>query len=210
MLLEIIIRVWKKSSKDDTKADETLFIWGISLTGLAYIGPKMPSTLASILNDNSLIFHLHGGFFAPPFCFKTLPEAKRYLSIKINASEVRDSYTVSKLSTLRRGMKVLKQQTDAVKNLREKIASGESLTVPKFPQTSLDRLFQPKKFNREKKADILKIRKDLEIAKFRARLLEQERVKKMAELRLLNQSHADMMEKNQDYGILKYIYFKNT
>ena len=177
-----------------------MFTWGISFTGLAYIGPKLPNNLKAVFHDNSLIFHLHGGYFAPPFCLISAPESKRFLVIGINASEVRDSYTVSKLSSLRSKMQALRQQTDSVQNLREKIASGENLTVPKYPQTTLNRLLQAKKVNREKRADILRIRKDLEVAKFRTKLLEQERVRKMGELRILNQCHSDLMEKNQDLG----------
>lgn len=98
-------------------------------------------------------------------------------------------------------MQALKQQTDSVQNLRERLASGESLSVPKYPQSSLNRLLQPKKVTREKKAEILRIRKDLEVAKFRTKLLDQERVRKMGEIRTLNQCHTDLMEENQDHGI---------
>ncbi|OXU25616.1 hypothetical protein TSAR_010175 [Trichomalopsis sarcophagae] len=197
---EIILRLWKRTVKADPSSDVTIFTWGISFTGLAYIGPKLPNNLKTILHDNSLIFHLHGGFFTPPFCLITDTDSKRFLVMGVNASEVRDSYTVSKLSSLRSKMQALKQQTDSVQNLREKIASGESLSVPKYPQSSLNRLLQPRKVNREKKAEILRIRKDLEVAKFRTKLLEQERVRKMGEIRTLNQCHIDLMEKNQDHG----------
>lgn len=178
-----------------------MFTWGTSFTGLTYIGSKLPNNLETILHDNSLIFHLHGGFFAPPFCLVTSSDSKRFLVMGVNASEVRDSYTVSKLSSLRSKMQALKQQTDSVQNLRERLASGESLSVPKYPQSSLNRLLQPKKVNREKKAEVLRIRKDLEVAKFRTKLLEQERVRKMGEIRNLNQCHSDLMEENQDHGM---------
>ncbi|XP_058804895.1 uncharacterized protein LOC131672011 [Phymastichus coffea] len=197
---EIILRLWKRTKKDDPLSDLTLFTWGISFTGLSYIGPRLPADLSTMLHDNSLIFYLHGGYYTPPFCLLLPPESKRYLVMNISASEVRDSYAVSKLSSLRSKMQALKQQTDSVRNLREKIASGESISVPKYPQSSLNRLLQPKKLNREKKAEILKIRKDLEIAKFRTKLLEQERLRKMSEIRTLNQFHSDLMEENQDRG----------
>ena len=183
---EIILRVWKRTVKDDPSTDITAFTWGISFTGLAYMGSKLPNNLDSILRENAVIFHLHGGFFAPPFCFIAVSNLKKYLTLSISISEVRDSYNVSKLCTLRSKMLALKQQMDCVKNLRERIASGESFSVPKYPQTMLNRLLQPKKVNKEKKAEIVKIKKHLEIAKFRTKLLEQERIRKMGEIRTLN------------------------
>ncbi|CAL7948415.1 unnamed protein product [Xylocopa violacea] len=197
---EIIIRLWKRTIVDNTTTDVTVFTWGISFTGLAYIGPKLPNNLEVILKENSLIFQFHGGFFTPVYCFVEAPELKRYLRIKVNTSEIKDSYTVSKLSSLRNKMQALKQQTESVQVLRMRIASGDSFHTPKYLQSSLNRLFQPRKVNREKKAEIIKIRKELEMAKFRTKLLEQERARKMGELRILNQMHSSIMEENQDYG----------
>lgn len=174
-----------------------------------YLGPKLPTDLKSIFHDNTLIFFIHGGYFAPIFSFLAPPEAKKYLLMNINTSEVRDSYSVSKLSSLKSTMQALKQQTDSVKNLREKIALGESVCMPKYPRSSLNRLLQPKRANREKRLQISKVRKELEIAKFRTKLLEQERVRKMGEIRALNLDHSELLEKNEDYGILRNITGKN-
>lgn len=182
-----------------------MFTWGISFTGLAYIGPKLPNNLEMILKENSIIFYFNGGFFTPAYCFITMPELKRYLRINVNANEVKDSYTVNKLTSLRSKMQALKQQTNSVLALRMRIASGDNFQTPKYPQSSLNRLFQPRTVNREKKAEILKIRKELEMAKFRTKLLEQERVRKMGELRVLNQLHATISEENQDHGILRIL-----
>jgi hypothetical protein len=202
---EIIIRLWTRSINEDASSDVTVFTWGISFTGLTYIGSKLPSNLETLLHENCLIFHFHGGFFAPPFCLIANPDSKRFLAMGVNSFEIKDSYTVSKLSSLRSKMQALKQQIDSVQNLRERIASGECLIVPKYPQSSLNRLLQPRKVNREKKAEILRIRKDLEIAKFRTKLLEQERIRKMGEVRTLNQCHSDLMEENQDHGTVNKI-----
>lgn len=194
------MRLWRRTTKEDPSSDVTVFTWGISFTGLTYIGPKLPNNLTSILHDNSLIFHLHGGFFTPSFCLTAVPDSKKYLAMALNVSEVRNSYTVSKLCSLRSKMQALKQQTDSVQNLRDRIASGESLLVPKYPQSSLNRLLQPRKVSREKRAQIQSIKKDLEVAKFRNKLLEQERIRKMGEVRTLNQCHFNLMEENQDHG----------
>lgn len=197
---EVIIRLWKRTIAEGVATDVTVFTWGVSFTGLAYIGPKLPNNLDVVLKENSLVFQFPGGFFAPLYCFVETPDLKRYLGIKINVSEIRDSYTVSKLSSLRNKMQALKQQTESVQALRTRIASGDNFYAPKYPQSSLNRLFQPRKVNREKKAEILKIKKELEMAKFRTKLLEQERAKKMGELRMLNQMHSNIVEKNEDYG----------
>ncbi|XP_015594741.1 UV radiation resistance-associated gene protein isoform X2 [Cephus cinctus] len=197
---EIVLRLWRRTVVDATTTDVVVFAWGISFTGLAYIGPKLSMNLQNVLKDNSLIFHLHGGFFTPSYCLVNTPEPKRYLHINVNASEIRDSYTVNKLSSLRSKMQALKQQSESVRVLRERIASGEDIQVQKYPHSSLNRLLQPKRLTREKKIEILRIKKDLEVAKFRTKLLEQERVRKMGELRTLNQLHASILETNQDHG----------
>ncbi|XP_071578467.1 UV radiation resistance-associated gene protein [Temnothorax nylanderi] len=197
---EIILRVWKRSVPCDNTADVTLSTWGISFTGLAYIGPKLPPNLETILKENSLIFHFHGGYFTPAYCFATAPDSKRYLYMTINASEIKNSYTVNKLSSLRSKMQALKQQTESVQALRVRIASGDDFHTPKYPQTTLNRLLQPRRVNREKKLEIMRIRKELEMAKFRTKLLEQERARKMGEIRVLNQLHTNIVEENQDHG----------
>ncbi|XP_015171627.1 PREDICTED: UV radiation resistance associated protein isoform X1 [Polistes dominula] len=197
---EIILRLWKRTAMGSNTSDIIVFTWGISFTGLAYIGPKLPNNMEKILKENSIIFYFNGGFFTPAYCFITTPELKRYLRISVNTSEVKDSYTVNKLTSLRSKMQALKQQTNSVEALRKRIASGDNFQTPKYPQSSLNRLFQPRTVNREKKAEILKIRKELEMAKFRTKLLEQERARKMGELRVLNQLHATITEENQDHG----------
>lgn len=199
-----------------TTADVTLFTWGIAFTGLKYIGPKLPPNLETILKENSLIFHFHGGYFTPVYCFATAPNLKRYVYKTINATEVKNSYTVNKLGSLRSKMQALKQQTESVQALRVRIASGDDFPPPKYPQTTLSRLLQPRRVNREKKLEIIRIRKELEMAKFRTKLLEQERVRKMGEIRVLNHLHSSIAEENQDHGLYRvymcctYILYNNT
>ncbi|XP_034934086.1 UV radiation resistance-associated gene protein [Chelonus insularis] len=195
---EIVLRLWRRIVANDPTTDVTVFTWGISFTGLVYMGPKLLNNLDSILHHNSLIFHLHGGFFVPSYCLLHPPEFRRYLYMSVNNSDISESYTVNKLSNLRNLMQSLKQRTESVQALRERIASGGSLQSPKYKQTTLNRLLQPKRISKEKKAEILKIRKELEVAKFRTKLLEQERIKKVGELRTLNQIHLSIMEENQD------------
>ncbi|XP_011298562.1 UV radiation resistance-associated gene protein [Fopius arisanus] len=199
---EIILRLWRRTVVADPTSDVTVFTWGISFTGLVYMGPKLSNNLEPMLRPNSLIFHLYGGFFVPSYCLLHPPEFRRYLYMSVSNSEIRDSYTVSKLTSLRRKMHLLKQQNEATEALRERIASGDGVQSPKFRQTTLNRLLQPKRISKEKKAEILMIKKELEVAKFRMKLLEQERFRKMGELRALNQLHLSVMEENQDHGSL--------
>ncbi|XP_015108711.1 UV radiation resistance associated protein [Diachasma alloeum] len=199
---EIVLRLWRRTVVADPTTDVTVFTWGISFTGLVYMGPKLSNNLEPMLRPNSLIFHLYGGFFVPSYCLLHPPEFRRYLYMSVSNSEIRESYTVSKLTSLRRKMLLLKQQTEATEALRERIASGDGVQSPKFKQTTLNRLLQPKRISKEKRAEILKMRKELEVAKFRTKLLEQERLRKMGELRGLNQLHLTVMEENQDHGSL--------
>lgn len=190
--------------------DTTLFAWGICFTGLIYIGPKLNSNLETILKKNTLIFYFHGGYFTPQFCFVEPPILKKYLYLRVDPSEMKDSYTVNKLKSLRSKMQALKQQTESVEALRLKIASGDDIPTPRYPQTSLNRLLQPqRKVNKQKRIEILNIRKELEVAKFRTKLLEQERSRKMGELRNLNQQHATIMDENEDYGEVFNIHFNH-
>lgn len=179
----------------------TILVRGLSLTGLFYLGTKLPNNLETVLKDNSLIFHLHGGYFTPPCCCVDPPELRRFVRLSVQATDVRDSYTVNKLCSLRSKMQALRQQSESAKALRERIAHGyESQIRVVYPRSTLNRLLQPKQASREKKAESLRVRKELEVARFRTKLLDQERIRKVGEIRALNQAHADIVEENQDHG----------
>ncbi|XP_046490380.1 UV radiation resistance-associated gene protein isoform X1 [Neodiprion pinetum] len=198
---DIVLRLWRKTDMQGTNTDVTILACGLSLTGLVYLGTKLPSNLDSCMKDNSLIFHLQGGYFTPPCCCLNPPELKRYIAISVQAADVRDSYTVNKLCSLRSKMQALKQQSEAARALRDRIALGyESQNQVVYPQSTLNRLLQPKQANRKKRAESLRIRKELEVARFRTKLLDQERIKKVGEIRTLNQVHTSIAEENQDHG----------
>ena len=190
-----------RTKAGDSSVDVTMFTWSICFTGLSYIGPTLPNTVEDILHENSLIFKIHGGFFAPDFCFVKQPGLKRYTYISVNVSEVKYSYSENKLRSLQSKMHALKQQSDSVQTLRNKITCGKSEQVLMYARTSWDRLMRPRKAAKEKKVEISRMRKELEIVKFRTKLLEQERIRKMSEVRELNQLHSNIMENNQDHGL---------
>ncbi|XP_046752213.1 UV radiation resistance-associated gene protein isoform X2 [Diprion similis] len=198
---DIVLRLWRKTDVQGTSTDVTILACRLSLTGLVYLGTKLPSNLDSCLKDNSLIFHLQGGYFTPPCCCLNPPELKRYIGMSVQTVDVRDSYTVNKLCSLRSKMQALKQQSEAARALRDRIALGyESQNQVVYPQSTLNRLLQPKQASRKKRAESLRIRKELEVARFRTKLLDQERIKKVGEIRTLNQVHASIVEENQDHG----------
>lgn len=185
---------------NDPSSDTTAFTWSLSLTSLVYLGPKLPQNIEASVTDNAVIFQFHGGYFVPADNFRCKPNLNKYLYMSISTSEVKDSYNVEKLRNLRGMMQKLKKQSDSVNNLRDRIASG--VVTPKYPQTALNRLLQPRRLSKEKRAQILQVRKELEDVKFRTKLLEHERVRKMGEIRALNQKHSDIVEDNQDQGLL--------
>lgn len=190
-----------RTSVRGSTTDVTIMAGALSFTGLVYLGTKLPSNLDGVLRDNSLIFHLQGGYFVPPSCCVSPPELKRYIRVTVQATDVRDSYTVNKLCSLRSKMQALRQQSESARVLRERIALGyESQIQVVYPRSSLNRLLQPKQASREKKADSLRIRKELEVARFRTKLLDQERIRKVGEIRVLSQEHAGIVEENQDHG----------
>lgn len=199
------MRLWRRTKVDDPSTDVTIFTWGISFTGLVYMGPKLSSNnLESMLHNNSLIFHLHGGFFVPSYCLNNSPQFRRYLYMSVSNSEICQSYTVEQLIKLRNQMKYMKEISDNVQILKDKIATGENNEkIKNYKQTKLNKLLlQPKIINKEKKIEILNIKKQLEIEKFRKKLLEQERIRKVSDIRKLNKLHLSMMEDNQDKGLL--------
>lgn len=193
--------MWGRTLVRGTTTDVTILARGLSLTGLVYLGTKLPSKLDTVIDDNSLIFHLHGGYFVPPSSCLSSPELRRYLRVSVEATDVRDSYTVNKLCSLRSKMQALRQQSESAKALRERIALGYETQTETFPRTSLSRLLQPKQASREKRAESMRVRKELEVARFRTKLLDQERIRKVGEIRVLSQVHAGIVEENQDQGM---------
>ncbi|XP_012260852.2 uncharacterized protein LOC105688841 [Athalia rosae] len=198
---DIVLRVWRRVEVGDTTTDVVIQAHGLSLTGLVYLGTKLPSNLEDLLKDKSLIFYLQGGYFVPPCCCASPPELKKYLSVSVQATDVRDSYTVNKLCSLKSKMQALRQQSDSARALREQIAQGyETQMQVVYPRSTLNRLLQPKQASKEKKAASLRIRKELEVARFRTKLLDQERIRKAGEIRVLGQLHAGIVEENEDHG----------
>lgn len=65
----VCIRVWQRTSQtDDTSitCDKVLFLWGVYFSGLVPISKRTDVKL----KENSLVFHIHGGFFTSTSCLE--------------------------------------------------------------------------------------------------------------------------------------------
>lgn len=61
--LSVCIRVWRAKQPNES-SDELLFLWGVYFSGLVPISKRTDVKL----RDNSLVFHIHGGFFTSAEC----------------------------------------------------------------------------------------------------------------------------------------------
>ncbi|KAG4070882.1 hypothetical protein HA402_011108 [Bradysia odoriphaga] len=65
----VCIRVWQRTQQtadSDTAVDKVLFLWGVYFSGLVPISKRTDVKL----NENSLVFHIHGGFFTSTNCLE--------------------------------------------------------------------------------------------------------------------------------------------
>lgn len=63
----VCIRVWQQQSVDpNTTVDKVLFLWGVYFSGLVPISKRTDVKLT----ENSLVFHIHGGFFTSTSCLE--------------------------------------------------------------------------------------------------------------------------------------------
>lgn len=66
----VCIRVWQRTqpTTDDvgTAVDKVLFLWGVYFSGLVPISKRTDVKL----KENSLVFHIHGGFFTTTSCLE--------------------------------------------------------------------------------------------------------------------------------------------
>lgn len=66
----VCIRVWQRTQETDdanTTVDKVLFLWGVYFSGLVPISKRTDVKL----KENSLVFHIHGGFFTSTSCLES-------------------------------------------------------------------------------------------------------------------------------------------
>jgi len=89
----IVIRLWLHR---EGEPDHVVTVWGVYFSGLVYLGPKL-SLDPAVLNINTIIFHMHGGYFTAFECFKEVPLKIRNTTVTVNAAEAQPSYNVNLL-----------------------------------------------------------------------------------------------------------------
>jgi len=89
----IVIRLWLHR---EGEPDHVVTVWGVYFSGLVYLGPKL-SLDPAVLNINTIVFHMHGGYFTAFECFKEAPLKIRNTTVTVNAAEAQPSYNVNLL-----------------------------------------------------------------------------------------------------------------
>jgi hypothetical protein len=88
-----VVRLWLYR---EGEPDHVITVWGVYFSGLAYLGPKLPLD-PTALKLNTIVFHMHGGYFTALECFKETPLKIRNTSVTLNAADAQPSYSVNLL-----------------------------------------------------------------------------------------------------------------
>nr|XP_018913944.1 PREDICTED: UV radiation resistance-associated gene protein [Bemisia tabaci] len=196
----IVIRVWQNYNNEDTEVT----VWGVCFSGLVYIGSQLSRNNPAVFSTNTIVFYMHGGYFTDPQCFKgKSPLVVRLTSVNLPTKDVKTSCTVSLMSKIHEVQQEIKKQTEVAENLRKQILMGGpqlSGTEVREPSRTLRKLLNQSEPQRPQQHEILAVKKDIELVKFRVQLLSQEKSRKLAELRRLSQRKNTLYESNQDKG----------
>lgn len=151
----------------------------------------------------------------------------RYIFKDFLPTEIRPSYEIKKLLLLREKQRTIKYRSESAKDVMDKICMKSAFCLnldlianrPVIYQTkrvsgmgkTLNRLlFQPPE--QQNPEDILKaqeLRRQIEIAKFRCRLLHQERDKTRSYIRKLEIKHAKISDQNIDKESWLMAHYRN-
>ncbi|KAF5282259.1 hypothetical protein FQR65_LT14391 [Abscondita terminalis] len=235
-----VIRIWQAQERGDT--DVVIATWVINLSGLAYLGVKLSEIQPDSFNENSVILHLRGGYFASYISLRTdLQKPLQFIdslnvlsdefdtkifrttALKMCRSEIKQSYNVSKLHKLHLLQLSIKNQSSDVQRLRDNITNKcglcnlddvkETTSFDRIPRrqnssqlltmTTLNKMLQAQvKPTVEQRQQILSVCKQIEVAKFRTKLLSQERDRQSAHLRQLKSTHSTLLDENEERGYL--------
>jgi hypothetical protein len=95
---------------------------------------------------------------------------------------------------------VIKKQMLAAQNLREKISVG-GFTVNESRENAVLRyLLNRSRPKAPERQELLRVRKDMELMRFRVSMLSYEKSRKQAEMRQLEKTKSALFETNQDRG----------
>jgi hypothetical protein len=95
---------------------------------------------------------------------------------------------------------VIKKQMLAAQNLREKISVGGFTGNESQENAVLRRLLNKSRPRAPERLELLRVRKDMELARFRVSMLSYEKSRKQAEMRQLEKTKSTLVETNQDRG----------
>ncbi|XP_073986915.1 UV-resistance associated gene isoform X3 [Rhodnius prolixus] len=177
----VVIRLWMHG----LGSDRVITSWGLYFSGLVYIGTRLVGTDLSVLGPNTFVFHMHGGYFTGQHCFLdgNPVVTPRTLTIQLDASQVKPSYSVGLLCRLHSLQQTVRKRSAAATVLKEQIMAG-CLDNQHFSGTAtnkgreslaLRRLMSKPAQVRPQPKEILEVRKEIELLKFRLQLLSQEK-----------------------------------
>jgi len=193
----IVIRLWLHR---EGEPDHVVTVWGVYFSGLVYLGPKL-SLDPAVLNINTIIFHMHGGYFTAFECFKEVPLKIRNTTVTVNAAEAQPSYNVNLLLRLHTFQQAIKKQMLAAQNLREKIAVGGFTATESRENAVLRHLINKSRPKVPERQELSRVRKEVELVRSRVSMLSHEKLRKQAELQELEKTKSALVETSQDRGL---------
>ncbi|XP_023711583.1 UV radiation resistance-associated gene protein isoform X2 [Cryptotermes secundus] len=193
----IVIRMWLHR---EGEPDHVITVWGVYFSGLLYLGPKL-SLDPAVLKLNTIVFHMHGGYFTAFESFKETPLKIRNTTVTVSAADAQPSYNVNLLLRLHTIQQVIKKQVLAAQNLREKISVGGFTTSESRENAVLRCLLNKSHPKAPERQELLRVRKDMELVRFRVSMLSYEKSRKQAEVRQLEKMKSTLYETNQDRGM---------
>ncbi|XP_022911167.2 UV radiation resistance-associated protein [Onthophagus taurus] len=133
-----VLRIWQTSKSE---SDKIVLAWGINFSGLVYLGNKLADVQPSSFKDNTVILHLHSGYFTSSASLRTdlqtfVPfidhlnivstedntKVYRTVSIRIPSRDIKKSYNVEKLRRLQSLQLTLKNKNLELDHLRNRIS----------------------------------------------------------------------------------------
>lgn len=193
----LVIRLWLHR---EGEPDHVVTVWGVYFSGLLYLGPKL-SLDPAVVKLNTIVFHMHGGYFTAFESFKETPLKIRNTTVTVNAADAQPSYSVNLLLRLHTIQQVIKKQMLAAQNLREKISVGGFTTNESRENAVLRCLLNKNRPKAPERQELLRVRKDMELVRFRVLMLSYEKSRKQAEVRQLEKMKSTLSETNQDRGL---------
>nr|CAD7424893.1 unnamed protein product [Timema monikensis] len=178
-------------------SEQALTVWGVYFSGLTYLGPNL-CVDPTQFHRNTVVFHMYGGYFTAHQCIKETPNKERKTKVTLNASDVHPSYNVNLLLRLHTIQQAIKKQTLAAENLRNKISVGGFTNHESQESAVLRRLLNKSRPKAPQREVMLKVKREVELVRFRVHMLAAERARKNKELLDLEKTKHLLVESNQD------------